>query len=246
MSAVSAHKSHFIVRSGIVRPAIGWILCLAWAGCAWGLQSSPPSQPASVHLHASAGPQAEPAKTPGPPIPGKDATSSATPSGIAAQAPRVSLADGKLTVHANNSDLNAILQDVAHAGGMSIDGLGKTSRVFGVYGPASPREVLTELLAGAGYNFVMLGGANGAVPRELVLTAQSSAPLPNPPAATSADDENDDNSAYQEPPGPGAIPHPVPMRSDDPRFRMQQRLQNLQQMQERMEQQDQQQQDNPQ
>lgn len=232
-----------------IRPGIWWILCLATA-CAWGMQSSPSSQPAPGPVHT---PSAQPADhrtespTPGGVAePGPSATAPAAPSAPPAVPPKVSLADGKLTVDANNSDLSAILQDVAHAGGMTIDGLGKTNRVFGVYGPGAPRDVIAELLAGAGYNFVMLGGANGAVPRELVLTAQSSAPLANPPAPSSNDDQSDDSdSAYRQPPPPGAILHPRPLQPDDPQSRMQQRLQNLHEMQQRLQQQDQQQ-DSPQ
>jgi hypothetical protein len=164
----------------------------------------------------------------------------ATPSDSAAQPATVVLGKGQLTIEADNSDLSTILQKVAGASGMTIQGLDKTARVFGQYGPASPRDVLTELLSDTGYNFVMLGGANGAVPRELVLTAQNGkAPVPSAsPGQNAASDDTDNSDAdYQEPLGPGAIAHPPPEQPDDPQARMQQHLQNLERMHEAQQQQ---------
>lgn len=154
--------------------------------------------------------------------------------------------DGKLTVTANNSDLQSILQDVARSSGMTIDGSSEGKRVFGVYGPGTPREVLTDLLAGSGYNFMLLGGANGTVPTQLVLTAQGSAP-PAKPGSSAAPAASDDADAdYQEPLGPGAIAHPRPQESEDidNQTRAQQHLQNLQHMHDLLQQQQQQQQQN--
>jgi hypothetical protein len=84
---------------------------------------------------------------------------------------RVILRDGLLTVDARNSDLNDILLQVANLTGMTISGLDGGRRIYGVYGPAEPRAVLTILLAASGYNFLMVGG--DAVPRELLLTRQA-------------------------------------------------------------------------
>ena len=86
----------------------------------------------------------------------------------------ISLAGGLLTVNAQNSDLSQILQEIARVTGMSVTGLNGGPRVFGVYGPADPRAVLTSLLAASGYNFLLVGG--GAAPRELVLTPETKAP----------------------------------------------------------------------
>jgi hypothetical protein len=47
--------------------------------------------------------------------------------------------------------------------------------VFGVFGPAAPDEVLTDLLADSGYNFVIIGG-RGSLPLKLLLTPRSSDP----------------------------------------------------------------------
>lgn len=172
------------------------------------------------------------------------------PSSLSSQAAnpaQVTLDNGKLTVDAQNSDLSAILQDVAQKSGMSVDGLSKNTRVFGVYGPGSPRDVLSALLAGAGYNFVMVGGESGSVPRELVLTAQNgdALPPPNPgrpaqpqPAADNAENPDSEETG-QQPLGPGAIAHPSPQETDqtDPQTRMQRHLDTLRRMQEKIQQQ---------
>jgi hypothetical protein len=185
-------------------------------------------------------------------LPAPPASQTATPPSTSEAAPSpatVNLADGKLTVSAQNSDLTAILQQVARTSGMSIEGLGKTTRVFGVYGPGNPRDVLTELLDGSGYNFVILGGGNGIAPAKLMLTEKPAGPPP-PANASPADDEDtgdsDIDDADQEPLGPGAIPHPSPQFTDntDPETRAQRNLERLQQMRQQMIQQ--QQQANPQ
>lgn len=156
-----------------------------------------------------------------------------------AQPPAVTLKDGKLTVDAHDSDLSAILSDVARMSGMTVDGQQSSARVFGVYGPASPRQVLTELLDGLGYNFMMVGDTPGGAPRELLLTARTSAPPGPAKAAAAAPEPSDaaDDQEDQEPPGPGAIVHVPPsvaQQADESETqqRVQQQLERLQKMRE--------------
>ena len=219
-------------KSGI--PAVLLCCAVALPLCAANAQTSAVARPA----HSPALPAQTPAAPEPPPV------TDAAPA-------RVTLANGQLTVSAQNSDLTAILRQIANVSGMSIDGLGKTTRVFGTYGPGDPRDVLTDLLAGSGYNFVMLGGGTGSAPAKLVLTERSADPPPSASVApASADDTSaaDNGDTEQEPLGPGAIPHPSPQFTDttDPQTRAQQNLQRLQQMHDQMLQQQQQQQANPQ
>jgi hypothetical protein len=86
---------------------------------------------------------------------------------------QVRVADGKLAVDANNSTLSDILHDISAKTGMTVDGLSRDQRVFGNYGPASPREVLSALLDGMGYNIMMVGSLDTGVPRQLVLTQRT-------------------------------------------------------------------------
>lgn len=116
----------------------------------------------------------------------KSSAKPVSPSDAAPQPATVSFQNGSLTVNANNSDLTQILRKVADISGMSIDGLNKSARVFGVYGPGDPSQVLTEILSDSGYNFVMVGNTADGAPRQLLLTAKNGGTpgiAPTPPFA---------------------------------------------------------------
>lgn len=113
---------------------------------------------------------------------------------------KITLASGKLTVEANNSSLSQILQQIAKAGGMKIDGLrtggNADPRVFGSYGPGAPRDVLSDLLNGTSYNVLMMGNTAAGIPREMALSLRG-AGVPNPaprPSAAAQDSENQDDA----------------------------------------------------
>lgn len=128
----------------------------------------------------------------------KKTSKPAPPSHSAAQPAEVKLHDGKLTIHADNSDLNQILLDVAEISGMTIHGLEKSSRIFGIYGPGRPSDVLSKLLDGSDYNFIIAGSMEDGAPGELLLMAKRSSsepaiakPAPSspiPPPSESTDD----------------------------------------------------------
>ena len=107
---------------------------------------------------------------------------------------KVSLTSGKLTIEAHNSSLSQILQQIAKAGGMKIDGLQTSGsadpRVFGSYGPGAPRDVLSDLLNGVSYNFVMLGITPAGTPREMALSMRGAGGIPNPAPRPSASTQN--------------------------------------------------------
>jgi hypothetical protein len=164
-----------------------------------------------------------------------------------AQPAKITLAAGKLTVMADNSSLSEILHQVSAAGGMKIDGLvtggSGDPRIFGSYGPAAPRDVLSDLLNGSGYNVLMLGETTAGLPRELALTARTAGGVPNPPPNAARNDENDVEVApTQYPEEQEPIP-PPPMQPGGPnRVRTpQEMLQELQKMHDQQQQQQQQQ-----
>ena len=71
--------------------------------------------------------------------------------------PRVSYVAGQLTVVADNSMLNDVLNGIRNAAGIKMEGLGGSNdRVFGQFGPASPRVVIDSLLNGSHYDFIIL------------------------------------------------------------------------------------------
>ena len=149
-----------------------------------------------------------------------------------AQPAAVILKNGTLTIEADNSDLDQILQDVSRESGMVIEGPVKDVRVYGSYGPRNPCEILSELLAGLGYNIIMVGTAREGAPRELMLTSRAGSP---PTALPSKAPEKAPEKTEAPELGPGAIAHPPPAPADDPQLRAQQNLQRLQQMHDSQE-----------
>jgi hypothetical protein len=224
-------------------------LCIAQASCAQATQASGHalhhSQAESNPAHPARGDFAGASEHPAGRV-GNEAVKGVSPSDAAAQAAAVSLQNGKLTIESNNSDLTQILQDVAHISGMTINGLNGGPRVFGTYGPANSREVLTALLLGSGYNFMMLGGAGDGTPRQLLLTPQTGnapgtnsvnpSPVPSTESDESEQPEPEKGPTVSNPTGPGALP-PAPSRNDlDDDTRAQKTLERLQHQQEQPQQ----------
>lgn len=160
----------------------------------------------------------------------------------------VTLNSGSLSVDAKNSSLSDILKKLEASSGMSVDGFDKDSRVFGVYGPGPPRDVLSELLDGAGYNFLMVGATDAGTPRQIVLTARTNEPVsaPGPANPLVHDDTEDEPPAYPTPPveQPPVQPTAMPPGEQRPRT-PQEMLQELQRLRQQSPQQ-QQTQPNPQ
>lgn len=170
-----------------------------------------------------------------------------------AQPAKIELTSGKLTIQADNSSLTAILNQLSTSAGMAIDGLNKDERIFGTYGPGEPREILSALLEGSGYNVVMFGHTNSGTPSQLTLSlrqttaagadnAQRNVQRPpeeedEEPAPTQYEDAAPPNSQQ---PAPGTQTNPQGNGVKTP----QQMLQELQTI--RQQQQQQQQPQNPQ
>lgn len=98
-----------------------------------------------------------------------------TPEQRPAAPPSVTYQNGKLTVFAKNSRLSDILRAIAEKTGASIDvPEGANERVVSQLGPAPARDVMSALLNGSHFNYVMVGTETDpdAVAR-VVLTAKS-------------------------------------------------------------------------
>lgn len=157
-----------------------------------------------------------------------------------AQPAAVSLKGGRLRVEANNSDLTQILHDLANKSGMTIKGLDKGPRIFGVYGPGDARQVLTSLLVGSGYDFIMVGDAVSGAPRELLLTPRKSDGLAGNPTSVDSTEHRDfrpaePDSAAEEDRGRGAVLHAPPPDTRDENTRVQQSLERLQRIHDQQE-----------
>ncbi len=161
--------------------------------------------------------------------------------------------DGRqLHIAATNSSLQQILRDVSTATGLKVEGLGSVQgaaaeqRIYGTYGPAPARDVLSSLLDGSGYNVLMIGDQGEGTPRELVLTSKrgGTAPVAAQPQPEGGDEmlANDDE-APEDPEPPEQQEQPAAQRPYGmlPRApgaqNPQEMLQEIQQRQQQMQQQ---------
>jgi hypothetical protein len=141
-----------------------------------------------------------------------------------------------LSVEATNSSLQQILKDISTATGATVEGMNGDERVFGAYGPGQARDVLSQLLLGAGYNVIMIGDQGKGAPRQILLTARHAADDQAAPSKNAnnndddqADNDNDDQPAPQQPPIRPGFPGGPPRT---PQQMMQERQERLQQLQQ--------------
>lgn len=113
-----------------------------------------------------------------------------------------------LSIAATNSSLDQILHDVSTAVGVKVEGMGSDQRIYGSYGPAAARDVLSQLLDGSGYNVLMIGDQGEGTPRELVLSAKASHDTPQVQNAQPKQSTEEDVPDEPEPPTPPEQPDP--------------------------------------
>ncbi|MGB6193122.1 MAG: hypothetical protein WBF42_11680 [Terracidiphilus sp.] len=206
---------------------------IMWCAVAVSAQTPPAPQaqstPSRHHTRAAhAQAPAEPTPPP-PPPPNWPINSTPIP-------PSVKWNATGLSIEASNASLRQILDDIASATGTRVEGFSQDQRVFGNFGPGRPRDVLSQLLQGSGYNIVMIGDQGTGAPRELLLSGRnaggpSQAQAPHP----TQDDSDDDSYDGQIDTMPPAQPPPEPMRfAPDAGRTPQQIQQELQQRQQQM------------
>jgi hypothetical protein len=122
---------------------------------------------------------------------------------------QIQFTSGMLSIQADNSSLRAILQLLSSQSGMQIQGLGQDERVFGSFGPGKPHDVLSELLNGTPYNLLMVGDLSNGAPRELILSAASTASAA-PPSSAPPHPQPDEQAADEDPAEPPAPQSPPP------------------------------------
>ena len=131
----------------------------------------------------------------------------------------INFVSGKLTIQATNSSLRAILHDIESRTGTKVEGLSRDERIFGVYGPGNPQEVLAALLDDSGYNVLISGRKDDGSPREVVLSARNASATPPPaPGAgrTQSSDEDDDSEGGATPPAPQPALFAPPQQQGNP------------------------------
>ena len=220
-------------RTGLAVLATGFALsCAVWnSGVAFGQtaaagspQSGPSPTPGSApgaqahpvkrahsHSQKSKATQAivEPSQVetrpPDPPPPDWPVKDKAKPASVAWNGRDLSIA-------ATNSTLDQILHDVSTATGIKIEGLSgarnsqSDQRIYGNYGPASERDVLSQLLQGSGYNVIMVGDQGEGTPRELVLTAQAAGSKGGDGSQATQSNQASEEDAPEEPEAPEPPP----------------------------------------
>jgi hypothetical protein len=123
-----------------------------------------------------------------------------------ASPPQVSFQGGQLTIAAENSTLGDILKAVRAQTGATIDLPGTASeRVVGHFGPAPARDVLTSLLNGSHFNYLLLGSANDPSALDRVILMAKSGSVPESPAPA-AEQANANQSVYTRPMAPMSAP----------------------------------------
>jgi hypothetical protein len=125
-----------------------------------------------------------------------------------ASPPQVSFQGGELTITAQNSTLGDILKAVRAQTGATIDLPGAASeRVVGHFGPAPARDVLTSLLNGSHFNYLLLGSSTdpNALDR-VILIAKSGVPAESSPPQAIQPANTYNQAALARPMAPMAAP----------------------------------------
>lgn len=139
-------------------------------------------------------------------------------------APEVSYRGGQLTINARNATMNDVLTAVRRVTGASIDRppSSGSERVVGIYGPGQPKDVLTDLLNGSRYDYIILGSTTrpGGIDR-IMLTPRNNQPTavanntpqPNSQPGTNQQNANQDQDSE---PDTDAEDETAPERDEQP------------------------------
>ena len=159
-------------------------------------------QVASKTAKGKKAPQQQAQLPPPPPPPPTPAQSPPNP-------PRVTMRNGLLTIEANNSTLADVLTGVRRETKAAIDLPAGASgeRVVASLGPGTPQAVLTSLLNGSRFDYIILGSEDqpDAVQRVILRAKSGPEPAPSGPPLTA-----------QRAPNPGgAVSQPVQTEDND-------------------------------
>jgi hypothetical protein len=128
----------------------------------------------------------------------------------------VSYKNGQLSISSNKATLSEVLFAIHQRTGaeIAIPAGAEQERVVAELGPAPPSEVLSSLLNGSKFNFLILSSASDPSALDRVILsprpegpAPAYRPLPPVPVQPSAQDEDDADTPARTPP-PAPAPHP--------------------------------------
>jgi hypothetical protein len=128
---------------------------------------------------------------------------------LPASPPQVSFQGGLLTISAQNSTLGDILKAVRAQTGATIDLPGNApDRVVGHFGPAPARDVLTALLNGSHFNYLLLGSPTDPNALDkVILIAKSGGPVESTPQPPNPQANAYNQTVYNR---PSAVPMAAP------------------------------------
>jgi hypothetical protein len=149
------------------------ISAAAWAGQSAPQQTPPTAAPIAKSKKKIASPK------PNVPAPVPESSGRTVPQlpatlmNSAPVKPNVTMAGGMLTIDAPNSTLSDVLSEVHRVTGAAIEGASPTERVAVRLGPGKPEQVISALLRGTPYDYVILGslGRPDVVTRVLLTQA---------------------------------------------------------------------------
>jgi hypothetical protein len=111
------------------------------------------------------------------------------PEQMPATPPQVSFNNGQLAINAQNSTLGDILRAVRNQTGATVDvPANATERVVGNFGPGPARDVLSSMLNGSHFDYVLLGSATNpdALEHVILIVKASTEPAAAEPETASA------------------------------------------------------------
>ncbi|HVJ09869.1 MAG TPA: hypothetical protein VM554_15935 [Acidisarcina sp.] len=162
----------------------------ATPGAAQSMAQRSPAASATPRSHRRGAPPnaVRPQPEPAPPAPTAPVSLLQLPANHA----QVHVSPGHIAIQSDNSSLSQVLHDIGAATGMKVEGLTHDERVFGNYGPGAPRDVLSALLEGAGYNVLMVGEMADGAPRQLILSQKNGTSAPTTAAAATQPPEEEE------------------------------------------------------
>jgi hypothetical protein len=164
--------------------AVSLVVATLWLPCVMLADTNPtgnPETPATPHHTHKVKKTLPPPLPSGPRGPVPQVPLDALP----AVAPQVTFENGLLTIVAPNSTLGDVLREVRSRTSADIDvPANANERIALRLGPAPARDVMSELLNGSRFNYVLLGSADNANALvRVVLVAKTGPDTPDAPAA---------------------------------------------------------------
>jgi hypothetical protein len=145
--------------------------------------------------------------------------------------PQVTYSNGLLTIVATNSTLSDILRAVSTRTGATVDAPPQltSERVAARIGPGNPRDVLSDLLSGPSFDYILVGGdGDPNAVRSIILTPNRSSPAAGAVMAQrqpvrsvtppQEEIEDEDSPIQAESPQPVQQPPPQQMGGPQPSF----------------------------